>query len=29
MQKYIFDSAKLIEIKQFEALQVMKFKYFL
>ena len=27
--KNIFDSAKIIEIKQFEALQVMKFKYFL
>ena len=27
--KNIFDSAKIIEIKQFEALQVMKFTYFL
>ena len=27
--KNIFDSAKIIEIKQFEALQVMKFKHFL
>ena len=27
--KNIFDSAKIIEIKQFDALQVMKFGYFL